>query len=98
MIIGGKAARLRDAGHATGDIDSCPSTDSANLSNLADALRELGTRLRVEGHPGGATIDLHPETFRQIAMMTLVTEHGPLDLCFAPAGFPDGYASMHRSS
>ena len=26
--------------------------------------------------------------------MTLTTEHGPLDLCFAPAGFPDGYASL----
>jgi len=27
-------------------------------------------------------------------MMTLITEEGPLDLCFAPAGFPDGYNSL----
>lgn len=94
VIIGGMAARLHDTGHATIDIDICPSTDNANLSNLADALRELGARLRVEGDPGGVAFDPHPETFRQVAMMTLVTEHGPLDLCFTPAGFPDGYASL----
>ncbi len=26
--------------------------------------------------------------------MTLITEHGPLDLCFTPDGFPNGYASL----
>ncbi len=29
-------------------------------------------------------------------MMTLITDHGPLDLCFAPAGFPDGYNSLNE--
>ena len=29
-------------------------------------------------------------------MMTLITKEGPLDLCFAPAGFPDGYDSLYR--
>jgi hypothetical protein len=28
--------------------------------------------------------------FRQVEMLTLITDHGPLDLCFSPAGFPDG--------
>lgn len=23
--------------------------------------------------------------------MTLITRHGPVDVCFTPAGFPDGY-------
>jgi hypothetical protein len=41
VIIGGKAVRLHDNGHATGDIDIWRSTDSASLSNLADALRDL---------------------------------------------------------
>jgi hypothetical protein len=26
--------------------------------------------------------------------MTLITEHGPLDLCFIPDGFPEGYATL----
>lgn len=30
--------------------------------------------------------------------MTLVTEHGPLDLCFQPAGFPDGYATLQPNA
>lgn len=32
---------------------------------------------------------------RDIAMMTLITEEGPLDLCFVPVGFSsDGYDSL----
>jgi hypothetical protein len=32
-------------------------------------------------------------------MMSLITEEGPLDLCFVPAGFSDGYdrLSEHAS-
>jgi hypothetical protein len=26
--------------------------------------------------------------------MTLIAEHGPLDVCFAPDGFPEGYATL----
>jgi hypothetical protein len=96
VIIGGIAARLHDTGYATVDIDICPSIDDANLSNLADALQELGARLRVEGDPDGVTFDPHPDTLRNVEMMTLITEHGPLDLCFAPAGFPEGYASFYE--
>lgn len=94
VIIGGMAARLHNTGHATIDIDICPSTNDANLSNLTHALRELGAQLRVEGNPDGVPFDPHPDTLRQVTTMTLTTEYGPLDLCFAPAGFPDGYASL----
>ena len=31
---------------------------------------------------------------RQVVLMTLITEHGPLDLCFIPDGFPDGYETL----
>ena len=41
VIIGGMAARLHDTGHATVDVDICPSTDDVNLVNLAAALRDL---------------------------------------------------------
>ncbi len=30
--------------------------------------------------------------------MTLITAHGPLDLCIAPAGFPDGYATLRQQA
>jgi hypothetical protein len=47
LVIGGMAARLRDTGHATIDIDICPSTEDTNLNRLAGALRDLVTN-RVE--------------------------------------------------
>ncbi len=94
VVIGGMAARLHDTGHTTIDVDICPSSDDANLSNLADALRELGARLRVDGDPDGVPFDPHPSLLRDVAMMTLITEEGPLDLCFVPAGFSDGYDSL----
>ena len=94
VIIGGMAARLHDTGHTTIDIDICPSLDDANLSNLADALRDLGARLRIEEDPAGVPFHPHPTMPRDVEMMTLITEEGPLDLWFAPAGFPNGYVSL----
>jgi len=35
--------------------------------------------------------DSHPTLQRDVTMMTLITKEGPLDLCFFPAGFPEGY-------
>ena len=44
-------------GHATVDIDVCPSRAKDNLARLATALRALGARLRVEGDPEGVVFD-----------------------------------------
>ena len=66
VIIGGMAARLHDTGHTTIDVDICPSLDDANPSDLADALRELGARLRVEGDPAGVAFDPHPAMLRDV--------------------------------
>jgi hypothetical protein len=94
VIIGGVAARLHETGYATVDIDICPSNADANLENLARALVELDARLRVEGDTSGVSFDPHPEALRQVTTITLITSRGPLDLCFEPAGFPDGYESL----
>ncbi len=96
VIIGGIAARLHGTGHATVDVDICPATGDENLSNLATALRKLGARLRIEGDPSGVPFDPHPDALRQIEVMTLITEHGPLDLCVAPSGFPEGYSTLRE--
>lgn len=94
VIIGGIAARLHATGHATVDVDICPSTDDANLARLASALLDLGARLRVSGEHGGVPFEPHADMLRQVELMTLITEHGPLDLCFTPDGFPEGYTSL----
>jgi hypothetical protein len=94
VAIGGVAARLHDTGHATVDIDICPSSAEDNLERLAAALRSIDARLRVEGDPAGIPFDPHPRQFRQMSLLTLLTTHGPVDLCFAPAGFADGYDAL----
>lgn len=94
MIIGGVAARLHDTGHATVDIDVCPSRMVENLERLASALRAMGARLRTEGEPSGVPFDPHPDQLRQMSTLTLLTTYGPVDLCFEPAGFPTGYAGL----
>ena len=98
VVIGGMAAHLHDTGHATVDIDICPSTDDANLDRLAAALVELGARLRTSGDPDGVPFEPHADMLRQVELMTLITEHGPLDLCFTPDGFPDGFSTLSKNT
>jgi hypothetical protein len=94
VVIGGIAARLHETGHATVDIDVCPSRAKDNLSRLAAALRALGARLRIEGDPEGVAFDPHADLLVNVTTMTLITRHGPLDLCFTPAGFERGYDDL----
>lgn len=94
VVIGGVAARLHGTGHATVDIDVCPSRTKDNLTRLATALRALGARLRVEGDPEGVAFDPHADLLANVTTMTLITRHGPLDLCFIPAGFASGYDEL----
>lgn len=49
LLIGGMATRLHGATRPTNDIDVLPSSESENLTRLADALKELGAFLRVGG-------------------------------------------------
>ena len=52
--------------------------------------------MRVENEPAGVPFDPHADTLRQLSMRTLMTEPGPLDVCFEPAGFPTGYDELSR--
>jgi len=94
VVIGGVAARLHDTGHATVDIDVCPSRTKDNLTRLSAALKALGARPRVESDVEGVAFEPHPDLLVNLTTMTLVTRHGPLDLCFAPAGFLNGYDEL----
>src|SRR5438477_1760229 len=73
VVIGGVAARLHDTGHATVDIDVCPSRAKGNLTRLAAALRTLGARLRVEGDPEGVGFEPHADLLANVTTMTLIT-------------------------
>lgn len=98
VVIGGVAARLHETGHSTIDVDICPSRTSENLRRLSQALVDLDARLRVEGVAEGLAFGRHPDALAKVTTLTLVTNAGPLDLCFAPAAFPDGYETLEEGA
>lgn len=94
VLVGGYAAALYGARRPTYDIDIAPSTAAENLHRLANALRELGASVRVDGLPDGLPFDSSAESLRGLRILNLRTPVGDLDITFAPAGFPDGYDEL----
>ena len=84
VLVGGVAAKAHGARRATADIDCVPSTDAVNLERLAEALRELGARLRVAGMSDAEAkalpLQLDGVTLAAFGSSTWMTDAGPLDL------------------
>lgn len=97
VLIGAAAARIAGAPVVTDDIDVTPATDRANLERLANALRELGARLRSAGDPEGVPFPVDVEMLSTAEMWTLTTSAGDLDVCFRPAG-TRGYDDLRREA
>ena len=96
VVIGGIAAAMWGADlPRTTDADIVPSADRDNLERLAAALGELGARLRVLGEPSGVVAPLDADTLAGLTIVTMVTEHGPLDIMFHPDG-TGGYDDLSR--
>lgn len=94
VVIGGMAAAMWGSDlPRTTDADITPAKDRENLACLASALGELNARLRVDGVPEGITAPLDAETLATRSVLTLVTDHGPLDLSFVPEG-TTGYEDL----
>jgi len=93
VVVGGMAAAAWGADlPRTSDADITPDSDPANLDRLAAALVELGARLRVEGIPQGVAVPIDRTLLGRIQVLTMLTDHGPLDLTFLPdgtGGYPD---------
>ena len=96
VLIGGLAATLRGSPYPTADVDITPATDRENLARLAAALRDLGAKLRVEGHP---PVDwpLDERSFDQGTTWAFTTRCGFLDICLRPDG-TGGFADLRRDA
>lgn len=94
VMVGGYAARMHGAARPTSDIDVAPKTTRANLDRVADALRDLGARIRTEEVPEGLPFNANGESLSGYRMLNLQTRHGDLDLTMSPAAFPRGYDDM----
>jgi hypothetical protein len=96
VVIGGIAALSHGSPLPTEDVDVTPERSEVNLHRLADALAELGARLRTET---GDDVPLprDPRLLAQAEFWTLTTRHGDLDLVFTPPGTA-GYEDLRRDA
>jgi predicted nucleotidyltransferase len=93
VVVGGIAATLLGSARDTFDLDICPAFDARNLDSLGKALGELNGRLRgVDEH---VPFTLDGRTLRNVELLTLDTEAGPLDILMRPHGGPR-YEELRR--
>jgi len=84
VVIGGVAGALWGSPSATFDLDICYARDAGNLGRLADALRDIGARLRGVGEAVPSILDA--ETLRNGDSFTFTTVAGDLDVLGTPQG------------
>ncbi|ADB51069.1 nucleotidyl transferase AbiEii/AbiGii toxin family protein [Conexibacter woesei] len=84
VVVGGVAVAVQGYGRATKDLDITYATNAANLERLGEVLVALEARLRGVGEDVPFVPDA--QTLRRIAILTLDTTEGPLDLLVRPDG------------
>jgi hypothetical protein len=97
VVVGAIAAIAQGYPLNTGDLDLTPARDPDNLARLAEALQELGARLRTPSDPEGVEFPIEPDYLGQVDSWTLTTSHGSLDLLFRPSG-TKGFEDLRRAS
>jgi predicted nucleotidyltransferase len=95
VVIGGVAAGVQGATRATFDLDICYDPTPANVAKLARVLATWHAYLR--GVEPGLPFIMDAKTFRVTPVMTLTTDHGPLDVMDRVEGVGD-YAAVRASS
>lgn len=95
VMIGGFGGRLHGSPTVTNDLDICYARDRSNLVSLAEALVELGARLR--GAPPDAPFILDAKTLEMGDHFTFVTYAGNLDILGTPSGVK-GFDELDRGA
>jgi len=85
LLVGGMGARHYGATRFTEDLDCLAQFNNQNLGRLADAMRELNARLRVEGMTDAESLTLtrhlpSVEFFRRGELSTWMTDAGKFDV------------------
>lgn len=99
VLIGGAAIQSHGRRYDTLDIDVTPEAEPENLTKLASALNELDCKLITDPADPDSWVLLPADYFtahslRAARIWNLATRHGQLDICFEPAGFPNGYRDL----
>ncbi|MGH3369821.1 MAG: hypothetical protein ACRDPR_07450 [Nocardioidaceae bacterium] len=84
LLVGDGAAIAYGATRPTGDLDLIPARDRANLGRLAEAMKELGARLRVAGmsdeEARALPVQLSAEALGRIELSTWRSDAGDFDV------------------
>ena len=84
VLVGGFGSQLHGARRQTFDLDVVPATTADNHERLANALRELGARLRVAGLTDDEArqlpVIIDAATLHAFGSTTWTTDAGPLDV------------------
>ncbi|WP_329799989.1 hypothetical protein [[Mycobacterium] zoologicum] len=97
VLIGGLAAVYHGSPFPTEDADITPATDRANLSRLADALREVNAKFRTEDVLEGLPFAYDADRLASVQTWNLQTDAGDLDLALQPSG-THGYTDLRRDA
>ena len=95
VLIGGLAGRVLGSPSVTNDLDICYARDRPNLGSLAEALVELGARLR--GSPVDVPFLLDAQSLANGMNFSFATDAGALDCLGLPAGVA-GYDELARGA
>ncbi len=78
VVIGGVAARAHGSARITEDLDICYDPTDENVARLATELRKWNAYLR--GADPGFPFEMDARMLRNAPVMTLVTDHGDIDV------------------
>ncbi len=78
MLVGGLAGMAHGSSYPTFDVDIAYDREADNLQRLAEALREIGARLR--GAPDEMPFLLDAESLKMGLNFTFDTRFGPFDI------------------
>lgn len=97
VVVGGFGATIHGSTLLTEDVDIVPSRDQDNLDRLARALTRMNAQIRTSDGAIPAPMDagfLANMPF----MLNLITDHGALDLTYAPSGPLDGFVGWNANA
>jgi predicted nucleotidyltransferase len=80
VLVGGAGANAHGSERLTTDLDIVPEWTTENLDRLAEALAELGARLRVAGMPDGIEAPLDARMLVAMELSTWRTRAGDFDV------------------
>ncbi|MGH2806274.1 MAG: hypothetical protein ACRDKT_03265 [Actinomycetota bacterium] len=95
VVIGGVAGTLHGSPYLTSDLDICVADDRRNLERLAAALEEMEAKEWDDRKGAGREVEWSVETLRFDETWLLMTNLGPLDILFQPAG-TEGYRDLAK--